>query len=206
MAISAALSADLTTLTQALDYPGADVETLLRQLDDDTRTVVASYVGLRVTIVVDGDPVTLTTVRDLAQRDSIVSSLTLRLNALRASEPGNVLILYASEAGVFLNFAADITQAFRLGPDDVALDQDLTLSADQSDPSGIERHSVLEQRSVVNQAIGVLRGRGYTLDDARAELHRLARDTQTTVYAAAQRLIHAIGQRPAAEHRDNGSA
>jgi hypothetical protein len=199
MAISAALSADLTTLTQALDYPGAEVETLLRQLDDDTRTVVASYVGLRFTIVVDGDPVTLTTVRDLAQRDSVVSSLTLRLNALRASDAGSALILYASAAGAFLDLAVDLKQAFRFGPDDVALDQDLTPPVDESDPSGLDHHSVL------NQAIGVLRDRGHTLDDARDELHRLARDTRTTVYAAAQQLIRAIDQRPATEHRQSGS-
>jgi hypothetical protein len=200
MAISAALSADLTTLTNALDYPGADLEALLRQLDDDTRTVVASYVGLRVTIVVDGDPITLTTVRDLAQRDTIVSSLALRLNALRASDPGSALTLYASAAGAFLSLASDLNQAFSLGPDDVALDQDLTPPVDESDPSGLDHHSVL------NQAIGVLRDRGHTLDNARDELHRLARDAQTTVYAAAQQVIRAIDRRPAAEHRDNGSS
>ena len=50
-----------------------------------------------------------------AQRASIVSSLTLQLNALRATDPGSALTLYASAAGAFLDLAADLNQAFRLG-------------------------------------------------------------------------------------------
>jgi hypothetical protein len=66
-------------------------------------------------------------------------------------------------------------------------------------PTGLDHHSVL------NQAIGVLRDRGHTLDDARDELHRLARDAHTTMYDAAQRLILAIDQRPVTEHRQSDS-
>jgi ANTAR domain len=200
MTISAALSADLTTLTHALEDPESDIEALLEQLDEDARMTVASYVGLLFTIAIDGDPITLTTVHHLAQRDTIVSSVALRLNALRTSEPGTVLILYASTAGAFLDFAAELNQGFRLDPNDIALDQDLTRPIDESHPSG------LRQRSILNQAIGVLCERGHTVDEARDELRRLARDSRTTVYEAAHQLIRAIHHRPTTRPPDSDSS
>ena len=60
MNIPAEPPADLRSLTDALDEPGIDLEGLLRALLEDIRLAVPSYLGLTITSIIDGYPVTLT--------------------------------------------------------------------------------------------------------------------------------------------------
>jgi hypothetical protein len=183
--VSVALAADLNALTDALDEPRADLETLLRALGADSRKAVSSYLGLTMTLIIDGYPVTLTTIHPTDPPDpaDAVASLRLPLSALCRADPGSMLVIYAGNAGAFVDLAADLSFALRLGPDILVLDEDLVPS---SNPAGV---SGLAEMSQINQAIGILIGRGQTPDSARAELNRLADLAQTTLHAIARQLV-----------------
>jgi hypothetical protein len=51
----------------------------------------------------------------------------------------------------------------------------------------------------INQAIGILIGRGHTPEGASTELHRLAQTAETTIRVAARQLLHATPLRPGLE-------
>ena len=169
MEISAALVADLTSLTDSLDQPDTDLEALLRALADDTRRAVRSYLGLTMTLIVDGYPVTLTAMDEFADPGDIATSALLPLPALCDAEPGSVIVFYAGKAGAFVDFAADLSFALGLGLDVIVLDEHLT------PPRAVSGLTGLVEMSQVNQAIGILIERGHTPEGARTELHRFAR-------------------------------
>ena len=175
-AVSAALVADLKALTDVLDEPGVDFEELLRTLAADTQRAVDSYLGLAMTLVIDGYPVTLTAIHPA----DIATSMRVPLDVLGDADPGSVLVLYAAKPGAFVDLAADLSFALGLSPGIVILDDDLT-------PTNVSPGLIgLAELAQVNQAIGILIKRGHLPDDARAELHRLADHGHTTVAAAAQ--------------------
>jgi hypothetical protein len=183
--MSAALIAELTSLTEALAEPESDLEELLRNLADTMRVAVSSYLGLTITLFVEGAPVSLTAMGEFTEPDDIAASARLRLPASSNDEPGAVLVFYAETAGAFVDFAADLTYALGLGPDAIVLDDHL------SPPDVLSGMTGLQQMSQVNMAIGMLIGEGYTPSLAHVELVRLARGSRSTVAEAAQRLIDA---------------
>jgi hypothetical protein len=181
VAVSAALVADLKALTDVLDKPGIDLEDLLRTVAADTQRAVDSYLGLTMTLIIDGYPITLTAI----DPDDIATSLRLPLDVLGDAEPGSVLVLYAARPGALIDLAADLSFVLGLSPNTITLDDDLTPSNDN--PAGLQGLAEMVQ---VNQAIGILIERGHLPDSARTELRRLAHHAQTTLHAAAQQLIH----------------
>jgi hypothetical protein len=54
------LARDLSVLTRVLDRPGIDFEVLLRGLGDTISGLVESYLGLRMTLILDGHAITVT--------------------------------------------------------------------------------------------------------------------------------------------------
>jgi hypothetical protein len=180
VAVSAALVADLKALTDVLDEPGIDLEDLLRAVAVDSQRAVDSYLGLTMTLIIDGYPITLTAM----DPDDIATSLRLPLDVLGEADPGSVLVLYAAKPGAFVDLAADLSFALGLSPNMIILDDDL---APTSDSAGLQGLAEMVQ---VNQAIGILIERGHLPDSARTELRRLAHHAQTTLHAAAQQLIH----------------
>jgi len=165
MKISAALAADLGILTAALDDSGADVLQSLHLLGVDAQAAVPSYLGLSV--IVDGSdpPFTFTTLEGGAS-DNIRTSLLLMLPGVgegRAS-PVVALILYAETPGTFVDLTADLAWLTGRPLSDFALDQHLSV------PAGSDTGTYLRTASVINQAIGVLIGRGYTPRQADREL------------------------------------
>jgi hypothetical protein len=187
--ISAALAADLEALTDALDEPGVDLETLLHAFGADTRRAIDSFRGLTMTLIIDDFPITLTTMDPV----DVATSLRVPLNALCDVQAGSALVLYADKPGAFVDLTADLSFALGLTPGVVTLDDNLSPA---SGPAGI---GGLTEMSDVNQAIGVLIERGHLPDGARVELDRLANHLQTTVHAATQHLIRTTLQLPAAE-------
>ena len=76
MDISTALSLDLKNLLRVLDLSDLDIERSLRALRYDVAVVVPSFVGLSVTVVVEEQAVTLTSMGDEALTAPIASSST----------------------------------------------------------------------------------------------------------------------------------
>ena len=157
MKIGAALAADLGILTAALDEPGADVLHSLCQLGVDAQAAVPSYLGLSVTVDGSDPPFTFTTVED-GTADDIRTSLRLTLSGVGDGRPSPsvALILYAATPGTFVDLSADLAWVTGRPPSDFALDRHLSVSA------GSDTGTSLRTASVINQAIGVLIGRGYT--------------------------------------------
>ncbi|MDD4867766.1 MAG: hypothetical protein PHQ28_11820 [Mycobacterium sp.] len=193
MEIGAALAAELGILTAALDEPGADVMHSLHQLGVDAQAAVPSYLGLSVTVDGSDPPFAFTTLEDGAA-DDLHTSLRLTLPGVgegRAA-PSVALILYASTPGTFVDLAADLAWLTGRPPSDFALDRHLSV------PAGSDTGTYLRTASVVNQAIGVLIGRGYTPGQADRELNTQADSAGIDRHTSAQFILDTLtGEDPA---------
>lgn len=190
MDLVAALAAHLATLSQALDQPDVDLETQLQALIADLERAVTSYLGLRLTVTVEGHPLSFTTYIANEAHSHIATSLMLPLTAVSDLQDGSTLVLYAATPGAFVDLAADLSFALRLDLSTTVLDQH---RAAPTGPDGIQG---LQPWSDINQAIGVLLGRGHTPASARIELRRLADlDSNNLHHAAAMVLAEAAQPR-----------
>jgi hypothetical protein len=182
--ISTALSRDLKNLLRVLDLSDLDLEHSLNALRLDVALAVPSFVGLSMTIVVEGQPVTLTSMGEEARESAIESSLDLPLSLTAGLAAGSALVLYALAPGAFVDLAADLRYALQAEDDELRLDVHLTPST-RSGLTGVE------ELTIINRAIGVLVSRDQTLDEARLELQREAAQSNLHVYQVAAFLISA---------------
>lgn len=187
MKISAALAADLGILTAALDEPGADVLHSLHRLGVDAQAAVPTYLGLSVTVDGSDPPFTFTTFEEGAA-DGVRTSLRLTLPGVGDgwASPSVALILYARTPGTFVDLAADLAWLTGRPPSDFALDQHLSV------PAGSDAGTSLRAASVINQAIGVLIGRGYTPRQAHSKLDTQADGAGTDRYTTAQFILDTL--------------
>jgi hypothetical protein len=176
--ISATLAADLALLTQALDDSGIELEAGLRAFTADLKLAVASFTGMTMTIALDGHEVSFT-VHDQATIHP-ATSLLIPLATVTPTDAASTLLLYAATPGAFVDLAADLIYALRIEPTALVLDGHL------DPPAGL---TGLDEHSVINQAIGVLIGRGHTPESAQHELQRLAKLDHDNLHAAAEALI-----------------
>ena len=187
MEITAALAADLALLSEALDDSGADLADALGQLVADVRLAVRSYLGL--TIIAGGItiPMTFTAMDPLTDAGDVVSSLLMPLPDGGRSGPGLTIgvILYAARPGAFVDLAADLCWLTGHRLDDFPIDQHLTLPEPESG-SGVQ------DSAAVNQAIGVLIGRGYSPEQAELEIDKRAAGAGHTRAEAAGAILAAL--------------
>jgi hypothetical protein len=191
MKIGAALAADLGILTEALDAPGTDVRHSLHQLGVDAQAAVPTYLGLSMTVDGSDPPFTFTTLEDGAADDVRTSvRLTLPGDGDGRASPSVALTLYAETPGTFVDLTAGRPS------NDFALDQHLSI------PAGSDAGTYLPAASVINQAIGVLIGRGYTLGQAHSKLDTQADGAGTERHTAAQFILDTLtAQDPADAER-----
>lgn len=181
MELNAALAADLALLTSALDEPGVDVAESVRRLAADVRAAVPSYLGLRISAEAEEVTIVFTT---LVQPQTVAASLMIRLvhhdGADRTSAVA--VLLYAGRAGAFVDMAADLAwlASGRLG--EFVVDEHLDVPAQAVGVS-------VQNDSVVNQAIGVLLGRGMTPEEAHQDLDVRAAAAGIDRRSAAERLL-----------------
>jgi len=188
MKISAALAADLGILTAALDEPGSDVLHSLHRLEVDAQAAVPTYLGLSVTADGSDPPFTFTTLEG-GTADNVRTSLRLTLLARAGgglAAPLVTLTLYAGRPGTFVDLTADLAWLTGRPPGDFVLDQHLTV------PDGSDAATYLRTMSVINQAIGVLIGRGYTPRQARSELDNQADGARTDRNTAAEAILDSL--------------
>lgn len=190
MLITAALCADLALLTQALDRPVTEIVETLRQLSVDARSAVPSCVGLSM-ISAGPEAFTLTVLEDRSGPEDVRSSLLVRLPRHGSDEaaPGGELVLYAARAGAFVDLAADLSRLTGRTLSDDVLDQHLPPAALVADAPTVQA------TSAINQAIGVLVGRGRLPSDADGELTERAADRGTDRYAVALGVLATLGDR-----------
>jgi hypothetical protein len=187
MNISAALAADLGILTAALDESGADMLHSLHRLGVDAQAAVPAYLGLSVSVDGTDPPFTFTTFADGAA-DNVRTSLRMTLPGVGDgwASPTVALIFYAGTPGTFVDLAADLAWLTGRPPSDFALDQHLSV------PAGSDAGTSLRAASVINQAIGVLIGRGYTPRQAHSKLRTQADRARTDRDTAAQVILDTL--------------
>jgi hypothetical protein len=147
--------------------PELDLELSLHALGRDVALVVPSCVGFSMTVVLELQPVTLTSMSVDADTAPIASTLTVPLTLTSDLEAGSTLVLYAHLLGAFVDLAADLTQALGARDGEVVVD-DQPASTRSSGIIGVE------QLTLINRAVGLLVGRGSSVADAHAQLQRTA--------------------------------
>jgi hypothetical protein len=191
---TAALAADLATLTETLDDSDAVIAETLQELAADARLAVRSYLGLSVAITVSGQQINLTALDDRTRPGDILASLLLPPPLAKpdsnGAEPLIALILYAGKPGAFIDLAADLSWLTHRDLSEFALDEHLTLGHDPDEPSG------LGGVSVINQAIGMLIARGHLPEDAEREITARAARADVDRHTAAGHILASLGDCP----------
>jgi hypothetical protein len=184
--ITAALAADLTKLTQALD-DGTDIVETLQQLAASAQEAVQSYLGLTVTVVLGGGPIDFSVFGDSTGASVIGASLML---ALTPSTAGNAaaqplinLVLYARAPGAFTDLAADLCWLTGCDTSEFVMDRHLKRPIDW------ESARRLAAIRAIDEALGVLIGQGHTPDQATDELDRRARAGAVERHVAAGQVL-----------------
>jgi hypothetical protein len=165
--ISAALAADLADLSHNLD-DDVDLETRLHALTDGVKAAVPSYLGMTVTFVADGHDVSFTVREETEHVREITASLRIQLAGTRHGARDTQLVLYAAIPGAFVDLAVDVGYALTLDSATLILDGHLNPPDHESGFHG------LAALSAINQAVGVLIGRGHTIESAHNALRRSA--------------------------------
>ena len=179
------LNAQLGALTIALEDPEVDLQAVIAALAADVTAAVPSFLGLTMTLLLDGRPVTVTAIdADLATAAG--TSLRLPLGPLAGAAPGSFVVFYAGRPGAFVDLAADTRYAYGLDGD-VVLDGHLT---PQTWPAGAHPGvSGSDELRVINQAIGLLIGQGRLPEEAHEELLRCAAHHGRGLSGAAEDLL-----------------
>jgi hypothetical protein len=165
--------AALATLTEALDEPGSDIGESVSRLGDVVAATVPSFMALSFRTG-SGDAQIEFTGRSEAYEDltgirtSLLIPLPDRFEVGFPSDSSTSLVLYAAHPGAFVDVAADI--AWLTGRPLGAFRIDEHLSPPGDDGSA----RALRDASTVNQAIGVLLERGFTVEAATSHLDELA--------------------------------
>lgn len=182
MTINETLATALAALTQALDQPGADIAAGLDQLTADAAAAIPSYRGLSIVVSQPNEPFTVTVLATGAQPGDIRTSLLFTLRSRDGSDGHSPvdLILYGGLPGTFVDLAADIAWLTGQPLSALTLDEHLTVAA------APDVATQLGAASEINQAIGVLIGRGLTAHEAGLRLDEIVGDHATDRQGAAR--------------------
>lgn len=169
------LFSDLAVPDGLTEQP-VELEKLLTALTEAVKGAAPSYRGLALTLIIDKQPVSLTSA-EVGNTSDIATSLRLSLAWIPSLGAGSRITFYASTPGTFVDLAADL--AFVLGSESLRLDEDLP-SVLVSDLTGVGR------LSAINRAVGVLISHGHTTDSAQRELRHTANVTRISIQKAAE--------------------
>jgi hypothetical protein len=192
--LSRALANELAVLTGALDDPEVDLQELVHRLGAVVGVSVSSFLGLRLTVVVDGYPFTLTAMGRGAGGTGPVVGASVLIALATATRPGprSSGVFYAGTPGAFVDLAAD---AARQDPTPGAV----ILDAHLDDPDGehpVSGSSGWAEISVINQALGVVMGGGRTLAQARVVLDARAAVSGLGIVVTAAAVVAAAAAAP----------
>lgn len=184
MKATAAIARQLRLLCD--DFDDADrLATGLTELGADLAAVVPSCVSVSIWAGVAGSDVPVRIGIHSAAAAPVLASLAVPRSL---SEPGDMVLLQASEAGAFLLLADDLR--VRLDPR-LALRIDEHLNVEIESAAG-EWKSSMDDLSAVNRAVGVLIERGLLPADAYVELSRRAQQDGMGLAAASRSLLESL--------------
>jgi hypothetical protein len=172
-----------------------DILRSLTQFADQVRLAVPSYLGVSVTMTTPRSFTQVNVMDDLIAPAGIGSSLRIPATAVLNGHGSTTavrdhditLILYAGVPGALVDLAADLEWLTGLAGQELALDQDLA-GPPPADP-------MIDGDSVINQAIGVLLGRGETPEQAEIIIENRAAAEGISPQATAAAILHEASNR-----------
>jgi hypothetical protein len=204
---SNSISLDGNDLDDALDAS-------LAAFTADVEAAVPSYLGMQLTILQNGYPVTLTRI---TPHRTATTSLRIPLTVFGPRfDLDSRVTLYATTAGAFVDLAADLSYALHVptstdrstdagsseGDDrrhgQIDGNRRITLDADVPPNPPFSGVSGLSELSAINRAIGVLIGQGHHPDHAGHTLRRRAFRQGLEPHSYAARLLRRDRPRPVA--------
>jgi hypothetical protein len=168
------LFSDLAVPDDVAEQP-VELEKSLTALTEAVKSAAPSYRGLALTLIIDNQPVSVTSAEP-GNTSDITTSLRVSLAWVPSLSADSRITFYASTPGTFVDLAADL--AFALDSD-IRLDEDLP-SVLASDLVGVGK------LSAINKAVGVLVDHGHTPDSAQHELRHTAASTPCSIQKAAE--------------------
>jgi hypothetical protein len=184
--ITAAMAASLNILTAALDDPDADITHSLDQLAEGATSAIPSYLGLSIFVPQGNPSFTISTLAASVADSDVHTSLRVVLpTAAGGDGSAAAVILYAAAPGAFVDLAADLTWLTGRPPTDFTLDQHLGNSRPDT-----TLH--LQALSEINQAVGLLIGRGYSPQQASWELDTQAANNRSDRHSVARLILDKI--------------
>lgn len=199
MKITAETAAALAILTEALDEPDADIAQSLQRLTLDAANAVPSYLGLSIVVSQRDPPLIITALADGAVVGDIRTSLRVLLLGMGNGRAPVALILYAGKPGTFVDLSADLAWLTARPLTEFILDEHLTV------PAGPDTAAQLQAARHIDQAVGVLIGRGYTPQQAGRQLDVHAATNRTDRHGAAQLILDEITTADGDGHFDAGA-
>ncbi|HWH99137.1 MAG TPA: hypothetical protein VNT27_02310, partial [Propionibacteriaceae bacterium] len=197
-------------LTASIGEDDQDLDDTLVALSTALRATAATYCGLRLTIVENQWPVTLTAFVDGHDADGrdvpVGTSLRLPLALVSpAVDPESRVVFFAVTSGAFTDLAADLSYALGGIPVDQASpavdgvdqrgmrDSDqrraIELDADLPPLSRVSELTGLAELTVLNRAIGMLVAQGQDIEQARQLLRRDAAAAGVEPHVYATRIL-----------------
>ncbi|HEY5334807.1 MAG TPA: hypothetical protein VIJ71_02160, partial [Mycobacteriales bacterium] len=119
-------------------------------------------------------------------RTSLMVPLTTAATDASTTSASVALILYAGSPGAFVDLAADLAWITGRAPADFRLDEHRGL------PAGHTNRNPLAAMSDINQALGVLIGRGSTPEQAERSLYARAATAGIDLLGAATLILAAL--------------
>jgi hypothetical protein len=168
------LFSDLAVPNGFAEQP-VELEKSLTALTEAVKSAAPSYRGLALTLVIDKQPVSVTSAEP-GNTSDIATSLRLSLAWVPSLSADSRITFYASTPGTFVDLAADL--AFALDSD-IRLDEDIP-------PALLSGLTGVSKLSAINKAVGVLISHGHTLDSAQRELRHIADATPSSIRKAAE--------------------
>jgi hypothetical protein len=175
---------DLVLLTAALDEPDTDLHDALIVFADNLAAAVPSFLGVTITLALDGVIVTLSA-HETDRAHTPEASLRVPFSALVPDVMDGTMMFYAADEGAFADLAAFVPRSAGVCVQ-VPPGEQMTSPR----PGYSLRLSGLAEFCTRNQAIGVLIDQGYTPDEARIELSRRATRDEATLDDTAQDTVN----------------
>jgi hypothetical protein len=198
-----ALLRDLLHLSSSVFVDDHALKAPLLALVHGLSAAISSYRGLQLTIVENGQPVSLTTFISRQDGESITTSLRVPLPALGAGfDPQSRIVFYAATPGALVDLAADF--GYALDTPTITASIPAASPPSGADPTGAGRHdghdghgrhdgpwmilldadlppptptsglTGLHELSTINRAVGTLIEQGHQPNQAHASIRRHA--------------------------------
>ncbi|MGK9269683.1 ANTAR domain-containing protein [Williamsia muralis] len=181
------LIAALASLTAGLDDPSADLHERVAELVEALTESIDSLVSVALTVMVDHRPFSVA----VPVRQGVVAVTSVSIPLRRQSWPDTEsrLVLLAGTPGAFVDLVADISFAMNSDPAMIGVDTQLPAAVPSDDDPGVDMQRDLEDRSAIDQALGVLLARGATMQAASTHLSQRAERDNISMADAARAVL-----------------